>query len=163
MKWFKWEDAGCDFLLTLHSNVFILWNAITGQKIWEAKFSVHIFKFCINPFDSSNICCKSAFCYFLQELQHFVSVSSTNSNLLILSNVGITKAPNFSSVSQISLRQNDKSVKDNTFVHIQYHTAYPNLIFVVFVNEVCYLSYYDRCFNFISDFMRGGSIGANNF
>lgn len=59
MKWLIWQDTNRDFLLALHSNnSLILWNSDTGEKIWDYKFSTSVFKFSVDPFETSNIACK---------------------------------------------------------------------------------------------------------
>lgn len=70
MKWLTWQDENCDFLLALHSNnTLILWNSFTGEKIWEFKFTFNVFKFTIDPIDSSNIACNL---HFFKNLFFFI-------------------------------------------------------------------------------------------
>lgn len=65
MQWLTWEDENCHFLIALHSNnILILWNSLTGEKIWDFKFTFSVFKFTIDPIDSSNIACNFYKFYF---------------------------------------------------------------------------------------------------
>ncbi|KAI1731485.1 WD repeat-containing protein 11 [Ditylenchus destructor] len=120
MKWLVWQDANRDFLLALHSNnSLILWNSDTGERIWEHKFATNVFKFSVDPFESSNI-----------------ALSSVASNLIFMTDVVVHKAPNAVNQSVMCIRPHDKAGKDSSLIQVQYHLAYTNLVFALFSNEV---------------------------
>uniref|UniRef100_A0A914CEA4 WD repeat-containing protein 11 n=1 Tax=Acrobeloides nanus TaxID=290746 RepID=A0A914CEA4_9BILA len=119
MKWFIWQDTNRDFLLVLHSNHnVILWNSDTGEKIWTYPSTFPMFKFSIDPFDSSCL-----------------AFSSSGSNILLLNDAALHRPPS-STPELVNLRPHDKIMKDSSVVQIQHHEAYANLLFVLFQNEV---------------------------
>lgn len=58
MEWLGEQDASQDLLLVLHPPAcLILWNAESGTKLWKKTYGETLYKFVIDPFNSSNIAC----------------------------------------------------------------------------------------------------------
>lgn len=63
MFWYPWKDISRDFLLVLHSSsTVVLWNTVTGEKVWNHTYShVPLFDFTVDPFSLRNVICKFLF------------------------------------------------------------------------------------------------------
>lgn len=58
LEWFPWEDASRDFLLVLYSpGNLILWNTITGHRIWSVTYPQTLVAVTLDPFDLRNAVC----------------------------------------------------------------------------------------------------------
>ncbi|KAM3720262.1 WD repeat-containing protein [Dirofilaria immitis] len=118
LAWFPWEDTSRDFLLVLHSpNNLTLWNIITGDRIWNVMYSQTFSGFSIDPFDSRNITFS------------LVNVGS----LMFVDNVLLHKAP--SGKGTLLLLFNTVSAA-TPIIQIEYHNAFPNILFAATQNEI---------------------------
>lgn len=125
LKWYHWPDNEKDLLLSLHSNTFlILWDVAKKERIWEHKFTVLLYKFSINPFDASEM-----------------ALTSVGSSLLLIERLSPTRwAPTDSCINSITLEPRTISptkITETSIVQLQYHAAYPQLLFVIFAKEIC--------------------------
>uniref|UniRef100_A0A8R1XWG8 Uncharacterized protein n=2 Tax=Onchocerca TaxID=6281 RepID=A0A8R1XWG8_ONCVO len=118
LAWFSWEDTSRDFLLVLHSpNNLILWNTITGDRIWNVTYSQTFSGFSIDPFDSRNI------------TFGLVNVGS----LMFVDNVLLHKAPSGRGTSLLVFNTVSAAM---SIIQIEYHNAFPNILFAATQNEI---------------------------
>ncbi|VDK74570.1 unnamed protein product [Litomosoides sigmodontis] len=118
LAWFSWEDTSRDFLLVLHSpNNLVLWNIVTGDRIWDVTYSQSFNGFSIDPFDSRNITFS------------LVDVGS----LLFVDNVLLHKAPSGRGSSLLVFGTLSEAM---TITQIEYHNAFPNILFAATQNEI---------------------------
>lgn len=60
LEWLWNQDASRDLLLAVHPpNYIVLWNGDTGTKLWKKSYAENILSFSFDPFDPSNMACKS--------------------------------------------------------------------------------------------------------
>uniref|UniRef100_A0A1I8F043 Uncharacterized protein n=1 Tax=Wuchereria bancrofti TaxID=6293 RepID=A0A1I8F043_WUCBA len=118
LAWFPWEDTSRDFLLVLHSpNNLILWNVVTGDRIWSVTYSQTFSAFSIDPFDPRNITFS------------LVNVGS----LMFVDNVVLHKAPSGKGTSLLVF---DTVSTAMPIIQIEYHNAFPNILFAATQNEI---------------------------
>lgn len=56
LQWIHYESSATELLLALHApGDLVLWNGITGIKLWSKTYNDILLSFVLDPFDSSNI------------------------------------------------------------------------------------------------------------
>lgn len=121
MFWYSWKDISRDFLLVLHSSsTVVLWNTVTGEKVWNHTYShVPLFDFSIDPFSLRN-----------------VIFSSSGNKVLVCSDIALSEPASSGHLFQIA---SDDNTPTNTNIYlITYHKAYRNTVFIA-INSSLYL------------------------
>ncbi|KAL3999054.1 hypothetical protein ACH3XW_17590 [Acanthocheilonema viteae] len=127
LAWFPWEDTSRDFLLVLHSpNNLILWNIVTGDRIWNVTYLQAFSGFSIDPFDSRNITFS------------LVDVGS----LMFIGNVLLHKAPSGIGTSLLIFGTVSTAMP---IMQVEYHNAFPNILFAATQNEIACVELECRC------------------
>ena len=63
MEWLKSQDASQDLLAVLHPPYsLVLWNAVTGTKLWKKSYTEVLQTFTFDPFDTSKLACRYMYC-----------------------------------------------------------------------------------------------------
>ncbi|CAI5440150.1 unnamed protein product [Caenorhabditis angaria] len=121
MYWYPWKDIARDFILVLHSqNCLILWNVLTGEKVWSHQFShFSLFDFSLDPFCSKNLI-----------------FSSSGNKVLVTCDVSLSEPQSSGHIFQV-LSENSTTSTNSTNIHIlKYHKAYRNVVFVGIQNFI---------------------------
>ncbi|KAF1768528.1 hypothetical protein GCK72_000340 [Caenorhabditis remanei] len=121
MFWYPWKDISRDFLLVLHSSsTVVLWNTVTGEKVWNHTYShVPLFDFSVDPFSLRN-----------------VIFSSSGNKVLVCSDIALSEPASSGHLFQIA--SEDTSSTNSNIYLITYHKAYRNTVFIA-INSSLYV------------------------
>ncbi|VDN01132.1 unnamed protein product [Thelazia callipaeda] len=115
--WFLWGDASRDFLLVLHSpSNLILWNTVTGHRIWNVIYAPALSSFSVDPFYWSNI-----------------TFGVTDGSILLINDVELHKAP---SKKFLLLKIFNMASVTVPITQVVYSNAFPHLVFAYTQNEI---------------------------
>uniref|UniRef100_A0A915PSD2 Ribosome control protein 1 domain-containing protein n=1 Tax=Setaria digitata TaxID=48799 RepID=A0A915PSD2_9BILA len=118
LAWFPWEDTSRDFLLVLHSpNNLVLWNIVTGDRIWNVTYSQTLSSFSVDPFDPRSI------------TFGLVDIGS----IMFVDNVLLHKAPLGKGTSLSVFNATSSAVR---ILQVEYHNAFPNILFATTESEI---------------------------
>ncbi|CCD66200.1 WD_REPEATS_REGION domain-containing protein [Caenorhabditis elegans] len=123
MFWYPWKDISRDFLLVLHSSsTVVLWNTVTGEKVWNHTYShVPLFDFTVDPFSLRN-----------------VIFSSSGNKVLVCSDIALSEPASSGHLFQITSEDNSTTSTNTNIYLITYHKAYRNTVFIA-INSGLYL------------------------
>uniref|UniRef100_A0A9J2NZE4 WD repeat-containing protein 11 n=2 Tax=Ascaris TaxID=6251 RepID=A0A9J2NZE4_ASCLU len=123
IAWYPWEDASSDFLLALHGpSTLALWNTATGDRIWNVLYVSQVCLFTLDPFDSAHL-----------------AFGLSDGSLFLVDDVILHKAPTGQGCS-LNVLRNRASI-----VQVQYHNAYPNILFAASSTEIVCVETECRC------------------
>ncbi|KAG1655446.1 WD repeat-containing protein 11 [Nymphon striatum] len=113
MEWLHNQDSCQDLLLALHQPYsLILWNAMTGTKVWKKNYTENLISFSFDPFESNNIAFLANDCIlFINDFSPNKVPSSNGRKFFISSSSGSnsTSMTNLTSIDRDNSFEESKS------------------------------------------------------
>jgi hypothetical protein len=123
------------------NNLLALLNAGTGERIWEYKINMSIFKLALSPFDSSSITSTNIFFQLFAKLRpHTTLVASNGLSLVFIDDLFVHRAPSGKKTNALAITPTTESGgrfnQEGTMVQLTYHNANDGQLFALFSTEI---------------------------